>query len=79
MWEYNGPVCLAAYSEKDAKIDFDQLINHEQLKGYIIKIETLGDNTGIEITIDPEQVSEMVLIERIRNVTDKYRIELKVL
>lgn len=79
MWQYGFFVRFAAYSEKVAKIDFEQLMNYEQLKGYAINIEPLGDNTGMEITIDPEQISESELIERIRSVAEKYRIELKVI
>jgi len=79
MWQYNYFVNFTAYSEKVAQIDFEQLMNYEQLKGFAINIKPLGDNAGLEITIDPEQISESELIERIRSVVEKYRIELKVI
>ncbi|WDC83330.1 hypothetical protein PL321_11190 [Caloramator sp. mosi_1] len=79
MWQYNYFVNFTAYSEKVAQIDFEQLMNYEQLKGFAINIKPLGDNAGLEITIDPEQISEAELIERIRSVVEKYRIELKVI
>jgi hypothetical protein len=47
------------------------------MKGYAINIKPLGDNAGIEITIDPEQITEDELIERIQSVVEKYRIKLK--
>lgn len=79
MWDWDGPAFFAAYFEKDANIDFEKLNNYEQLSGYAIKIESLRDYIGIEIIIDPEQISETDLIERIRSVADKYKIELKVM
>jgi hypothetical protein len=79
MWQYNYFVNFTAYSEKVAQIDFGQLMNYEQLKGFAINIKPLGDNTGIEILIDPEQITETELIERVRSVVEKYRMELKVI
>jgi len=79
FWQYGYLVNFTAYSEKVAPFDVDQLENYDQLKGFAVNIKPLGDNTGIEITIDPEQISESELIERIRGVAEKYRIELKVI
>lgn len=79
FWEYGYLVNFTAYSEKAAQFDIEQLENCDQLKGFAINIKPIGDNIGIEILIDPKQISETELIELIQNVTDKYKIELKVI
>jgi len=79
MWSWDGPIFFAAYFEKKADVDFKKLDTYEQLSDYALRIESARDNMGIEILIDPEQISEADLIERVRSVTDKYKIELKVI
>lgn len=79
MWDWDGPIFFAAYYGKKADFDFKKLDSYEQLKDYALRIESARDKMGIEITIDPEQISESELIERIRSVVEKYRIELKVI
>lgn len=79
LWQFGYLVNFTAYSEKVAQFDIEQLMSSEKIKGYAININPLGDNAGIEITIDPEQMTEGELIERIQSVIKKYRLDFKVI
>jgi len=77
MWDYEGPIFFAAYTLKKADIDFKKFDTYEQVSDYVLRIESAKDHMGLEIFIDPEQISETELIERIQSVTEKYNIKLK--
>ncbi|NLM06389.1 MAG: hypothetical protein GX219_05660 [Tissierellia bacterium] len=77
IWEWAYPALFLAYDNKKSPEEIEDIKNFNKWDDYIIKIEAVPDNIGIDIYIDNEKMTEEELISRVKKVLDNYKLSLK--